>query len=203
MSFALRLAWTIDAINTLVARAVAWLVVVAVVVSAGNAVSRKLFSLSSNAWLELQWYLYGAVFMLGAAWTLKRDEHVRVDIIVSRLSPRGRNRLDLFGHLIFLIPFAALHLATAIPFFLSSWRSGEVSANAGGLLMWPAKLLVPLGFLLLLAQAVSEAIKRFAKLRGDLPENGPDDPKDGNDPGPGDAPDDDALPPHPTQETGR
>ncbi|MGB3555809.1 MAG: TRAP transporter small permease subunit [Jannaschia sp.] len=178
MTFLLRLALAIDSFNEKVARLAAWLVVVAVVVSAGNAISRKLFSLSSNAWLELQWYLFGAVFMLGAAWTLKRDEHVRVDFLVTRLSRRGRHRLDLLGHLAFLIPFAALHAATSVPFFLSSWRTGEVSANAGGLTIWPAKLLVLLGFCLLLAQGLSEAIKKVGCLRGDLDE---DDPSAGSD----------------------
>lgn len=173
MTRLLKLATAIDAINEAVARAVAWLVVVAVLVSAGNAVSRKLFSLSSNAWLELQWYLFGAVFMLGAAWTLKRDEHVRVDVFAARLSVRARHRLDLFGHLFFLLPFAAVHVATSVPFFLSSWQSGEVSANAGGLVMWPAKLMVLLGFCLLVAQGLSEAIKRLAILRCHLAD--PDD----------------------------
>lgn len=166
MAFALRLARMIDAVTALVARAVAWLVVVAVVISAGNAISRKAFSLSSNAWLELQWYLFGAVFLLGAAWTLRRNEHVRIDVLTSRLSQRARDRIDLVGHIAFLIPFAALHVVTAVPFFLLSWRTGEVSSNAGGLPLWPAKLLVLVGFSLLLAQAVSETIKRFAVLRG-------------------------------------
>jgi TRAP-type mannitol/chloroaromatic compound transport system permease small subunit len=173
LTLLLRLSSAIDALNEAVARLAAWLVVVAVVVSAGNAVSRKLFSLSSNAWLELQWYLFGAVFLLGAAWTLKRDEHVRVDVLAGRLSPRGRHRLDLFGHAVFLLPFAALHVATSVPFFLSSWRTGEVSANAGGLAIWPAKLLVLLGFCLLLAQGLSELVKRFASLRGVSDGDGP------------------------------
>lgn len=148
----------------------AWLIVVAVVISAGNAVSRKVFSVSSNAWLEMQWYLFGAVFMLGAAWTLKQDEHVRVDFLANRLTRRGRNRLDLFGHLVFLLPFAVLHAATSVPFFLSSWRAGEVSANAGGLVIWPAKLIILAGFCLLVAQGLSEAVKQYARLRGHLSE---------------------------------
>src|SRR6056297_3261501 len=182
MAFALRLARGIDAVNERIARLAAWLVVAAVVISAGNAISRKLFSLSSNAWLELQWYLFGAVFLLGAAWTLKRDEHVRVDFLASRLSRRARHWLDILGHLLFLAPFAALHMVLAVPFFLASWRSGEVSANAGGLVLWPAKLLVLLGFILLLGQAVSETIKRIARLRGALPEPGDHDgrPKAGD-----------------------
>lgn len=168
MGLALRLARMIDAVNAFIARAAAWLVLAAVLISAGNAISRKAFSLSSNAWLEAQWYLFGAVFLLGAAWTLKRDEHVRIDVLTSRLSKRARDRIDLFGHIAFLIPFAALHVLTAVPFFLLSWRTGEVSSNAGGLVLWPAKLLVLVGFTLLLAQALSETIKRFAVMRGVL-----------------------------------
>ena len=155
----------IDAVNAAIGRLVALLVVLAVMISAGNALSRKLLSLSSNAWLELQWYLFGAVFMLGAAWTLARDEHVRVDVLFSRLSPRMRDRINLFGHCVFLAPFALIHVAFAWPFFLSSLRSGEVSASAGGLILWPAKALVVLGFALLSAQALSEIVKTLARLR--------------------------------------
>lgn len=173
MPAALRLARLIDAVSERVGRLAAWLVLVAVLVSAGNAFSRKLFSLSSNAWLELQWYLFGAVFMLGAAWTLKRDEHVRIDVLTSRFTKRSRDRIDLFGHIAFLLPFAAVHVLTAIPFFLLSWRTGEVSPNAGGLPLWPAKLMVLAGFTLLLAQGISEAIKRWAVLRGVLRDDAP------------------------------
>ena len=169
MAFALRLARGIDAVNALIARSAAWLVVAAVVISAGNAISRKAFSLSSNAWLELQWYLFGAVFLLGASWTLARDEHVRIDVLSSRFSQRARDRLDLVGHALFLIPFAVVHVLTAVPFFLLSWRTGEVSPNAGGLPLWPAKLLVLVGFTMLLAQGVSEFVKKLAVLRGALP----------------------------------
>jgi len=158
-------------LNTWVGRAAAWLVLAAVVISAGNAISRKLFSLSSNAWLELQWYLFGAVFMLGAAWTLKLNEHVRIDILSSRLSKRARDRLDIVGHLTLLFPFVLLHINTAAPFFLGSYRSGEVSTNAGGLIIWPAKLMVLIGFVLLLLQGVSELIKRIAILRGVIPDD--------------------------------
>ncbi|MGJ3265275.1 MAG: TRAP transporter small permease subunit [Salinarimonas sp.] len=169
MAFALRLARGIDALNQRIARLAAWLVVAAVVISAGNAISRKAFSLSSNAWLELQWYLFGAVFLLGAAWTLERNEHVRIDVVSSRLAPRTRGLIDVVGHALFLIPFALLHMLTAVPFFLLSWRTGEVSPNAGGLPLWPAKLLVLVGFTMLLAQGVSELVKKIAVLRGALP----------------------------------
>lgn len=169
MAFALRLARGIDALNERIARLAAWLVVAAVVISAGNAISRKAFSLSSNAWLELQWYLFGAVFLLGASWTLKRNEHVRIDVLSSRFSQRARDRLDLAGHALFLIPFALVHVITAVPFFLLSWRTGEVSPNAGGLPLWPAKLLVLVGFAMLTAQALSELVKKIAVLRGALP----------------------------------
>ncbi len=170
MTALLALSRAIDTINTWIGRAAAWLVLVAVIISAGNAVSRKLFSVSSNAWLELQWYLFGAVFMLGAAWTLKLNEHVRIDILSSRLPKRVRDRLDVVGHLVFLLPFVLLHLDTAGPFFWNSFRSGEVSTNAGGLIIWPAKGLILVGFVMLLAQGLSELIKRIAILRGTIPD---------------------------------
>jgi TRAP-type mannitol/chloroaromatic compound transport system permease small subunit len=171
MNQLLSLSRAIDALNTWIGRAAAWLVLAAVVISAGNAMSRKFFSVSSNAWLELQWYLFGAVFMLGAAWTLKLNEHVRIDIVSSRLSKRTRDRLDIVGHLIFLLPFVLLHINTATPFFLGSYQSGEVSTNAGGLIIWPAKLMILIGFVLLLLQGLSELIKRIAIVRGIIPDD--------------------------------
>ncbi len=158
----------VDAINERIGKWVAWLVLAAVVVSAGNAIIRKVFSTSSNAWLELQWYLFGAVFMLGAAWTLRCNEHIRIDIVSSRFAKRSRDKLDVFGHIVFLLPFVLIHIWTSWPFFMTSFRSGEVSTNAGGLILWPAKGLVLLGFVLLFFQALSELIKRIAILRGDL-----------------------------------
>ncbi len=171
MNQLLSLSRAIDALNTWIGRAAAWLVLAAVVISAGTAMSRKFFSVSSNAWLELQWYLFGAVFMLGAAWTLKLNEHVRIDIVSSRLSKRTRDRLDIVGHLIFLLPFVLLHINTATPFFLGSYQSGEVSTNAGGLIIWPAKLMILIGFVLLLLQGLSELIKRIAIVRGIIPDD--------------------------------
>jgi TRAP-type mannitol/chloroaromatic compound transport system permease small subunit len=170
MTFFLAASRAIDSVNEKIGRVVAWLVLVAVLVSAANAVSRKAFSISSNGWLELQWYLFGAVFMLGAAWTLKTNEHVRIDIVSSRLAKRSRDKLDVFGHIFFLLPFALLHIETSVPFFWSSYVSGEVSTNAGGLIIWPAKLMVLVGFVMLLLQGVSELIKRIAVLRGVIPD---------------------------------
>ena len=151
----------IDACNTFLGRAASWLVLVAVLVSTGNAISRKLFSLSSNAWLELQWYLFGAVFMLGASWVLKMNQHVRIDLLTARLTDKWKNYIDLFGHIFFLVPFVLVHFYFATPKFLSTWNSGEISMNAGGLPIWPAKAIIAIGFLMLFAQAISEIIKRI------------------------------------------
>ncbi|MFD1343164.1 TRAP transporter small permease subunit [Litorisediminicola beolgyonensis] len=169
MSGLLSLSALIDKINGVIGRATAWLLLAAVVISAGNAVIRKAMNLSSNAWLEAQWYLFGAVFMLCAAWTLRDDEHVRVDVLSSRMSPRGRVWVDFLCHILFLLPFAALMVWLSWPFFMSSLMSGEQSSNAGGLIRWPAKLWVLVGFVLLLAQALSEIFKSAARLTGDLP----------------------------------
>jgi TRAP-type mannitol/chloroaromatic compound transport system permease small subunit len=158
----------VDTINERIGKLVAWLVLAAVLVSAGNAIIRKTLNTSSNAWLELQWYLFGAVFMLGAAWTLRCNEHIRIDILSSRFAKRSRDKLDVFGHIVFLLPFVLLHIYTSWPFFLNSLRSQEVSTNAGGLILWPAKGFVLAGFILLFLQALSELIKRIAILRGDL-----------------------------------
>lgn len=156
----------IDAVNGFIGRNVAWLVLVAVTVSAGNAVVRKLFSISSNAWLELQWYLYGAVFLLAAAYTLQRNEHVRIDFVSGMFSKRTRDWVDLAGHIVMLLPFCVLMVWLAYPWFIKSYMSGEVSGSAGGLVLWPAKCLVLTGFTLLTAQAVSEIIKRIGVIRG-------------------------------------
>jgi TRAP-type mannitol/chloroaromatic compound transport system permease small subunit len=164
----LKLSRVIDSINERVGKVAAWAIVVAVLVSAINAIIRRIFGVSSNAWLELQWYLFGAVFMLCAAWTLKANEHIRIDIVSSRLSKRGRDSIDVFGHLFFLFPFVALMLYLSIPYFIGSFRSGEVSSNAGGLLIWPAKGLILLGFISLAFQWLSELIKRVAIMNGQL-----------------------------------
>jgi TRAP-type mannitol/chloroaromatic compound transport system permease small subunit len=164
----LRLSRGIDWVNERIGKTFAWAIVVAVLVSAVNAIIRRFFGVSSNAWLELQWYLFGATFMLCAAWTLKVNEHIRIDIISNKLSKRGRDRIDLMGHFLFLFPFVALMIYLSVPYFWKSYLSGEVSSNAGGLLIWPAKGLILLGFISLGFQWLSEVIKRIAIMRGDL-----------------------------------
>jgi TRAP-type mannitol/chloroaromatic compound transport system permease small subunit len=178
MKLLLRISAAIDALNEHVGHAVYWLVLVMVLVSAGNAVSRYLFNLGSNAWLELQWYLFAAVFLLCAGYTLRHNEHIRIDVVSSRFAPRTRAWVDVFGTIAFLLPVAIMILALSWPVFVNAWVSNESSANAGGLIRWPVRLLVPLGFLLLSLQGVSELIKRIAFLRGLIP-----DPAEKHDPG--------------------
>lgn len=170
MSSLLRLSRLIDWINERVGRAVMWLVLVAVVISAGNALVRKLFNTSSNALLEIQWYLFAAIFMLAAGYTFLRNEHVRIDILTSRLSPRGQNVVDIVGILFFLLPMAVLILWLSWPIVMTSLASGEMSQNSGGLIRWPVKMMLPLGLGLLVLQAFSELVKRIAFLAG----HGPD-----------------------------
>ncbi|MBL8702535.1 MAG: TRAP transporter small permease subunit [Alphaproteobacteria bacterium] len=166
----LKLSAAIDWLNDRVGKAVYWLVLVAVVVSAGNAVVRYSLNMSSNAWLEIQWYLFSAVFLLCAGYTFLHNEHIRIDIVSSRMSPQARNWMDVFGHLVFLLPLCVVMLFEAWPYFMNAFRSGEVSSSAGGLIRWPARLLIPAGFTLLLLQMVSELIKRFAVIRGWIPD---------------------------------
>lgn len=168
MTALIKLSRVIDSINERIGKVAAWAIVLAILVSAINAIIRRIFGVSSNAWLELQWYLFGAVFMLCAAWTLKANEHIRIDIISSKLTKRGRDWIDLMGHLLFLFPFVALMLWLAVPYFEKSYASGEVSSNAGGLLIWPAKGLILLGFISLAFQWLSELIKRVAIMQGAL-----------------------------------
>lgn len=156
----------VDGLNERLGKLTAWLVLAAVVISAGNATSRYALNIASNAWLEMQWYLFGVVFMIGAAWTMRANEHVRVDVISSRLSKGLRDRIEVFGLIVFFFPFVLLHLYYSWPFFLTSIRSGEVSTNAGGLIVWPAKFMVLFGFVLLTLQGISELIKRVAVIRG-------------------------------------
>ena len=156
----------IDRVNLFIGRCVSWLVLAAVLISAGNAIVRKLFNTSSNAWLEVQWYLFGAIVLLGAAAALYRNEHVRVDLIYGAVSDRARLWIDLFGLIFLLLPFAAYAAWLSWPIFVSSWRIHEMSSNSGGLVRWPAKLLLPVGFGLLTLQGLSELIKRIAALRG-------------------------------------
>lgn len=158
----------IDSLNEKIANTVSWALLAAVIICAGNALVRYIFNYSSNAWLEIQWYLYGAMFLLAASYTLKRDEHVRIDVIVGRFSRRTQVWIDLFGYLLFLLPVCLLILYDAIPFAQVSIASQEMSSNAGGLIVWPAKLLVPIGFALLILQGISEIIKRIAFLAGKI-----------------------------------
>ncbi len=147
-----------------------WLVLAMVLISAGNAVVRKAINWSSNGLLEIQWYLFSAVFLLGAGYTLLRNEHVRIDVIAGRLSKRAQAWIDVVGTLFFLLPMAVLIAWLGWPVFVDSWVRNEVSTNAGGLIIWPARLLVPVGFALLVVQAISELIKRIAFLRGVIPD---------------------------------
>jgi TRAP-type mannitol/chloroaromatic compound transport system permease small subunit len=156
----------IDRLNRRIGQSVIWLILVAVLVSTFNALVRKFFNLSSNAFLELQWYLFSGVFLLSGAYTLARNGHVRIDVVSGRFGPRGQAWIDVFGLIFFLAPVCVLVLITSWPVFVTSWESGEVSNNAGGLLLWPARLLVPVGFGLLLLQGASELIKRIAVLKG-------------------------------------
>ncbi|MEY4698460.1 MAG: hypothetical protein RIT14_2888 [Pseudomonadota bacterium] len=160
------LARGIDRANEVIGRSMAWLILVAVLVSATNAVVRKVFSVSSNAWLELQWYLFGAAFLLAAAYTLKQNEHIRIDIVYGLFSRRAQHWIDLFGHLVFLMPFTLLMLWYLVPYVAQSFANGEVSTNSGGLVIWPAKGLLLAGFVLLALQGLSEIIKKIAVMRG-------------------------------------
>ncbi|GLS80806.1 C4-dicarboxylate ABC transporter [Paracoccus marinus] len=157
---------TVDRINTVIGRGVSWLILVAILVSAGNAIVRKVWSISSNAWLELQWYLYGAAFLLAAAYTLLENEHIRIDIIYGGRKRRTQHWIDLLGHLLFLMPFVILMIWLMVPWLERSIASGERSMNAGGLILWPAKALLLAGFVLLFFQGLSEIIKKIAIMRG-------------------------------------
>lgn len=170
MRIFLEISRLIDALNSAIGRAAGWLILIAVLLSSGNATIRYIFNESSNAWLEAQWYLFSAVFLLCAGYTLQRDEHIRIDIVTGRFSPRVRAWIDLLGGLFFLLPAACLILVLSWPMFVDSYVRHEMSSDAGGLLRWPAKLLIPAGFLLLALQGVSELIKRVAFLTG----HGPD-----------------------------
>ena len=167
MKYLIALSRAIDAVNDRLGAAANWLVVGACLISAANAMSRYAFDLSSNAWLEIQWYLFAAIVMLGASYTLKRNEHVRVDIVYAMLSERGKEWLDLVGTAVFLVPSMLVIAYYSWPFFMQSWQVQEISGNAGGLIRWPVKIMMPVGFTLIAVQGVSEIIKRAAALRGD------------------------------------
>lgn len=166
MSSLLALSRLIDRISEFVGRWLAWLVLAAVLISAVNAVVRKLFNFSSNAYLEIQWYLFAAIFLMAAGYTLLRQEHVKIDVILARFTRRTQVKVEIFGLVTFLMPFVMVVIAMVMPLVIGAWRSGEMSSNAGGLIRWPVYAMVPIGFALLGLQGVSEIIKRVAFLLG-------------------------------------
>jgi TRAP-type mannitol/chloroaromatic compound transport system, small permease component len=169
MNFLLAVARLIDALNERVGRTVLWLTLIVVLVSAGNAIVRKVLHTSSNAWLELQWYLFGAIFLLTAGYTYLRNEHVRVDVLASKFPKRTQVYIEIFGIVFFVFPFAALIFWLSLPYFYESFRLNELSSNTGGLIRWPAKLLIPVGFGLLILSGVSKLIRCVAFLTGSAP----------------------------------
>ena len=166
MQALLKLSEGVDALGTQIGRLIRWLVLGSVLISAGNAIIRKIFNISSNAFLEIQWYLFAGVFLLGAGFAFMRNVHVRIDFISSKLSKRTNTIIDIAGIVVFVIPLCVIMIWLSWPLFVSAWTSGEMSQNAGGLIRWPAYLLMPLGFGLLLLQALSELVKRVAYLKG-------------------------------------
>lgn len=170
MTALLKLSAGVDTLSAQIGRLIRWLVLASVLISAGNAIIRKLFNISSNAFLEIQWYLFAGVFLLGAGFAFMRNVHVRIDFISGKLSKRTNTLIDIAGIVVFLIPLSLIMVWLSWPLFHNAWVSGEMSQNAGGLIRWPVLGLVPLGFAVLLAQAVSELIKRIAFLRGLTPE---------------------------------
>lgn len=170
MILLLKLSQLIDGLTERIGRLTYWLILVAVLVSAGNAVIRYAFNMSSNAWLELQWYLFSAVFLFCAGYALLHNQHVRIDVISGRLSKRVQIGIDILGTVFFLLPMAIAIMWLSWPVFVDAYRHNEVSTNVGGLIIWPARLMVPVGFFLLVLQGLSELIKRIAFLRGLIPD---------------------------------
>ena len=160
----------IDAATTWIGKRLAWLILAAVIVSAINAIVRKVFDTSSNSWLELQWVLFSIVFLLCSPWTLLANEHIRIDIVNNMLPKRVRDSIDVVGHAFFLLPLAIVMVVTGIPFFLRSFEINEQSGNAGGLPQWPSKALIMIGFAMLLIQGLSELVKRIAIMRNLIPD---------------------------------
>ncbi|WP_323041451.1 TRAP transporter small permease subunit [Gemmobacter sp.] len=173
MNALLALSRGIDRLNEIIGKTVMWAILVAILISAANALVRKIFSTSSNAWLEAQWYLFGASFLLAAAFTLKQNEHIRIDIVYGMFSRSVQHWIDLIGHALFLLPFSLLMVYYLWPYTMKSFNSGEMSSNAGGLIIWPAKALLLIGFVLLTLQAISEIIKKIAVMRGDMEDPNP------------------------------
>lgn len=166
MSYLLSFSRLIDTINEKIGHAISWALLVAVLICSGNALVRYTFNSSSNAWIEIQWYLFSAIFLLAASYTLRRNEHVRIDVVAGKFSRRTQVWIDLIGFLVFLLPMTLIILYYAIPYAWISIESQEMSSNAGGLIVWPAKLLIPVGFFLLTLQGISELIKRIGYLLG-------------------------------------
>jgi TRAP-type mannitol/chloroaromatic compound transport system permease small subunit len=166
----LKLSERIDAFTRWTGKRLAWLILVAVIISAINAIVRKVFDTSSNSWLELQWVLFSIVFLLCSPWTLLDNEHIRIDIVNNMLPKPARNIIDVIGHLFFLLPLTVVMVITGVPFFQRSFQINEQSGNAGGLPQWPAKSLIMIGFAFLFVQGVSELIKRIAIMRGMIPD---------------------------------
>ncbi|MDQ0320645.1 TRAP-type mannitol/chloroaromatic compound transport system permease small subunit [Pararhizobium capsulatum DSM 1112] len=163
----------IDRITEIIGKSVSWLILVAVLVSAGNAIIRKTFNMSSNAWLEAQWYLFGAAFMGAAAYTLSQNEHIRIDVVYAKFSRRTQHWIDLLGHILFLMPFVLLMIYYFIPYTRMAYVSGEMSSSAGGLIIWPARAILLAGFILLGLQGVSEIIKKIAIMSGNMDDPAP------------------------------
>ncbi len=170
MKVLLAVSRAIDAVNEHIGRLVYWCVLAAVLVSAGNAIVRYSLNTSSNAWLEIQWYLFAAIFLLCSGYTFLHNEHIRIDVVSGRLSRRTQIWIDVFGTVFFMLPVTGYITWLSWPIFVNAWVSVEISGNAGGLVRWPVRLLVPLGFFLLFAQGISELIKRIAFLRGLIPD---------------------------------
>jgi TRAP-type mannitol/chloroaromatic compound transport system permease small subunit len=166
----LKLSQGIDAFTRWTGKRIAWLIVLAVIISAVNAIIRKTFDTSSNSWLELQWVLFSIVFLLCAPWTLLDNEHIRIDIVSNALPKKARNVIELVGHVFFLFPICIIMIVTGVPFFQRSFHVNEQSGNAGGLPQWPAKALIMIAFAFLLVQGISELIKRIAVMRGLMPD---------------------------------
>jgi TRAP-type mannitol/chloroaromatic compound transport system permease small subunit len=170
MKFLIKLSSLVDTLSEYIGRAIMWLILLAVLLSTGNAIVRKAFHMGSSALTEMQWYLYSGVFLLGAGYAFLKNVHVRIDFVSGRLSARTRSWIDIVGILVFLAPLCWILIQMSWPLFVKAWQSGEMSQNAGGLIRWPVYLLLPAGLVLLLLQSASELIKRIAFLRGLIPD---------------------------------
>ena len=170
MKMLLMLSRAVDALNERIGHLIYWCVLIMVLVSSANATSRYALNIASNAWLELQWYLFAVVFLLCSGYTLLHNEHIRIDVVSARLSRKARIWIDIFGLIFFLLPMSSVITWLSWPMFVNAWTIGEVSSSAGGLIRWPARLMVPAGFFLLTLQGFSELIKRFAFLGGLIPD---------------------------------